>query len=157
MPKINFSVPFLPPLQAFGFNCFLSLFLKWTISPSHLLFLTSTRRAVPLRGRKPQRGLVSWWLAEESSCLISGLNLLLALLWGSLEVPSNLNGPLRQRFTCYKGEHLATDQPVCREADTSQIVCNHTVPLTENVHADHCTQKVPAEAQLPEICLLERQ
>lgn len=153
MPKINFSVPFLPPLQPFGLNClkcFLSLFLKWTVCPSRLLFLTSTHTAVPLRGRKPQRGLVSWRWAEESSCLISGLYSLLMLLWRSLEVPSNLNGCLRQW-----GEALSHWPACCREAVISQMSCNHTPALIENVHSDHCTQKVQAEAQSPKICLLE--
>lgn len=56
---MNFSVPFLPPLQLFGLNClkcFLSQFLKWTISASRLLFLTSILTAIPLRGRKPPEG-----------------------------------------------------------------------------------------------------
>lgn len=99
LPKINFDVPFLPPRQPFGPNClklFLSLFLKWTISPSRHLFLTSICTAVPFHGRKAKTALLSWWLSEESSCLISGLNPLLTLLWQSLEVPPNLSGSLRQ-------------------------------------------------------------
>lgn len=51
----------------------------------------------------------------------------------------------------------ATDHSVCREAVTSQLTCNHNPALTENVHADRCTNKVRVEAQLPKICLLKRQ
>lgn len=155
---MNFSVPFLPPLQPFGLNClkcFLSLFLKWTVSPSRLLFPTST--AISLCGRKPQRGLVSWWLAKESGGLISGLNSLLILLWWSLGVPSNLNRSLRWQFTCYEEKIWDTDWHVCGEAVTSQIICNHSPALTQTVHADHSTLEVQAEAQLPKTCLLERQ
>lgn len=51
----------------------------------------------------------------------------------------------------------ATDQSVCREAATSQLICSHNPALTENVHADRRTHKVRAEAQLPKICFLKRQ
>lgn len=147
LPKINFYVPFLPPRQPFGPNClklFLSLFLKWTISPSRHLFLTSICTAVPFHGRKAKRALLSWWLSEESSCLLSGLNPLLTLLWQSLEVPPNLSGSLRQ----WSPETLTAGSPAnCLQSCPS---------INQKCALDHRTQKAQAEVQLPKI-FLERQ
>lgn len=116
LPKINFYVPFLPPLQPFGPNClkfFLSLFLKWTISPSHHLFLTSFCTAVPFHGRKHETGLLSWWLSEESSYLISALNSLLTLFWQPLEVPPSLSRSLRQALRPWPQDHLTNCLQLC--------------------------------------------
>lgn len=142
---MNFSAPFLPPLQPFGLRClkrFLSLFLKWTISPSPLLFLTScpppwqeapAGSGLTMIGRRIK--LFNFWSEFAADPALT-------IVWGSFP-------PLRPQFTCYEGKPRATDQPVCREALASQIICNLAPALTENVHAAHRTQKVQAEAQLP--------
>lgn len=146
LPKINFYVPFLPPLKPFGLNClnfFLSLFLKWTISPSRHLFLTSICTAVPFHVRKPETGLLSWWLSEESSCLISALNLLLTLLCHSLEVPPNLSSSLRQALTPWPQDHSSNCLQLCSR-------------INQKCTSEHRLQKVQAEVQLPKI-FVERQ